>query len=181
MDRIDKVYKLHHLLKYSRYPVSRGDLECKLECSKSTVERVIRKLRDYLGAPVAYDRGKNGYYYAHGESFELPGFWLNQSEVHTLFVIQQLLQNMHGGVLEDYFSDLGQRVEKILASKEAGGGLMAKYVAIKAVATRTIDQQIFRTIADALAKNRRILIVYHGRERGSSTERELSPLRQWPW
>jgi predicted DNA-binding transcriptional regulator YafY len=52
-----------------------------LECSRATVNRAIRALRDDLGAPIDYDRALNGYRFAGGGIYELPGFWLNASEM----------------------------------------------------------------------------------------------------
>ena len=76
MDKFDRIYKLHNVLREHRVPVSRADLARKLECSESTIFRLIRILRDVLGAPLKHDDEPNGYYYettADGGTYELPG------------------------------------------------------------------------------------------------------------
>lgn len=53
-----------------------------LEISRTSVTRDFEYLRDFLGAPVIYDREANGHhYYPNGEAFELPGFWIDQYEL----------------------------------------------------------------------------------------------------
>ena len=75
MERLQKIYRLHHLLKDRRHPVALETLQQELERSLATVNRIIRDLRLYFDAPIAYDRSRNGYYYAlqNGANFELPG------------------------------------------------------------------------------------------------------------
>ncbi len=72
MDRFHRYYSLHRLFSTRRLPISRAVLERELECSRPTVKRIIDDLRDY-GAPIEYVREANGYRYAPGVAFELPG------------------------------------------------------------------------------------------------------------
>ena len=93
MDLFDKIYHLHHLLKISKFPVSRRKIEQELECSQATAKRVIAHMRDYLGAPIAYNGAQRGYAYDQEENrhFELPGLWFNASELHALLSFHHLL------------------------------------------------------------------------------------------
>ncbi|MCF6338223.1 MAG: helix-turn-helix domain-containing protein, partial [Gammaproteobacteria bacterium] len=63
MDKFDRIFQLHQLLISHRYPLSCDTLQQKMECSESTVRRARHILRDKLGAPIEYDRERNGYYY----------------------------------------------------------------------------------------------------------------------
>ena len=53
MDRFDRIYDLHKILSAARYPVSRHKLEQELECSRSTVKRIIESMRLYLNATIS--------------------------------------------------------------------------------------------------------------------------------
>lgn len=64
MNIFDRIFALHRELKRSRQPVSRVKLEEQLECSTATIKRIIQQMRDYLNAPIEYDREANGYFYA---------------------------------------------------------------------------------------------------------------------
>lgn len=63
MDRFTRIFKLHQLLGSRRLPVSHKTVEDELQCSRATATRVIQEMRDYLGAPIEYDRERNGYFY----------------------------------------------------------------------------------------------------------------------
>ena len=53
MDKFDRIYELHKLLRERRTPISRIELVERLEVrSESSVYRLIRVLKDQLGAPV---------------------------------------------------------------------------------------------------------------------------------
>ncbi|MBT4838980.1 MAG: HTH domain-containing protein, partial [Methylococcales bacterium] len=116
MEHIDRIFKLHNLLLNAHQPISRIILEEKLECSTSSVRRTIDFLRDKLGAPIDYDRDRNGYQY-HPEQksiYELPGLWLNESEIHALLTIQQMLNNFHPDLLLDEIKPFEKRIKEIL-------------------------------------------------------------------
>ena len=78
MSRIDRIYRIHDLLRNARRPVPMERFVRELEASRNTVTRDFSWMRDFLGAPIVYDREYNGHYYdSQSSSFELPGFWMN--------------------------------------------------------------------------------------------------------
>lgn len=74
MKSFEHIYRLHRLLRRSRYPVSFGRIEQELECSRSSVKRLLKDMREQLGAPIQTCRDPAGYRYAD-DSYELPGLW----------------------------------------------------------------------------------------------------------
>lgn len=52
MDKFDRIYQIHNILRDRRTPIPRADLMRRLECSEPTVFRLIRILREYPGAPI---------------------------------------------------------------------------------------------------------------------------------
>ena len=91
MDRFVRIISLHKILVSRRTPVSRRELEEKLESNRSTIKRTIEEMRIFLNAPIVYDRARNGYYYdqQHGEHpWEIPGLWFNSDELHALLTTQ---------------------------------------------------------------------------------------------
>lgn len=48
MDKFDRIYQLHNILRARRAPIGRGEIAQRLECSEPTVYRLVRILRDYL-------------------------------------------------------------------------------------------------------------------------------------
>jgi len=76
VDRFQRIFALHRALKGARVPVTRAQLQERLECEAATVKRVILALRNE-GAPIEYVRDPDGYRFASGSTFELPGVWFS--------------------------------------------------------------------------------------------------------
>ncbi len=123
MDRFDRIFELHKLLSSARRPVPRRRIEERLECSRATAKRIIEAMRDFLNAPIEYDRQANGYYYAQdgGEMFELPGVWFTAAELQSLLTLQQLLRELPPGLLAHQLSPLRSRIDALLQAPPATG------------------------------------------------------------
>jgi len=177
MDRFDRIYQLHHLLDGLRVPRPLKRLAEDMECSERTVKRTIRYLRDFLHAPIVYDREHCGYRYdPQGERFELPGLWFNASELQALLLVQQLLQQVEPGLLEPQLAPLRSRIDELLARQHLAGNELNRRIRLIATATRDPGHRLTR-IAEALLARRRLRIRYHDHSRDHSTEREISPQR----
>ena len=64
-----RVVEFDRLVNLNKYP-NRYSFSSDYEVSGRTVARDIEYLRDMLGAPLAYNRARNGYYYS--EPWSLP-------------------------------------------------------------------------------------------------------------
>jgi predicted DNA-binding transcriptional regulator YafY len=179
MDLVDRVYRLHRILRASRYPVSGAVLRERLECSRATFNRILQRMRDSLGAPIEYDRVTNGYCYTQaGEHpYELPGLWFNASELHALLTCQQLLSNTQPGLFDEHLAPLRERIEGLLTSKHSRRPELSRRIRILSMAARRIPGDHFVTVAGALLDRRQMSIRYHGRGRDEISERILSPQR----
>lgn len=179
MDRFDRIYALHKELRNARYPVPGQILQQRLECSRATLNRIIEDMRDFIGAPISYNRQANGYHYTQsGEHpYELPGLWFNASELYALLAVQQLLNQTQPGLLETHLSPLRKRIETILKTEHLGNDELPNRVRILYSTARHITGESFQTIAGALMQRKRLHIRYHGREKNQLTEREISPQR----
>lgn len=179
MDRLQRIYQLDHAIKARRHPVPRTVLEQELECSRATVKRIIEDMKLFFGAPIEYDRERNGYYYdtQEGHTFELPGVWFNAAELYALLATQQLLEQLQPGLLDAHLKPLKTHIEKLLAAGQHDGSEIAKRVRILRMAGRDNSSAHFQTVAGALLQRKRIAIRYHGRSNGEESQREVSPQR----
>ncbi len=179
MDIFDRIYCLDRVLRQSHYPVPRAVLQEKLECSRATTNRIIRAMRDFLGAPIQYDRKTEGYHYAQAgdQPYDLPGLWFNASELHALLTVQHLLAEVQPGLLESHIAPLRERIERILKSKGTAQGDTTRRVRILRMAGRRCDPECFPTVASAVLGRKRLQIVYHGRASNKTSERTISPQR----
>jgi len=179
MDKFDRIYQLHNILRGRRTPIARADLMTRLECSEPTVFRLIRILREHLDAPVEYNEEAGGYYYGQrikGETYELPGLWFNAKELQSLMVFDQLFANLEPGLLSEHLAPLRQKLAHLLEHRRLGLAGTATRVRVLAMAARPVGEH-FRTVAAATLQRRRLRITYDGRERGKTTERDISPQR----
>lgn len=148
MSHIDNLYKLHSLLCSARRPIATQTLMDKLECSRATVFRLLAEMRNQRGAPVAYDRERNGHYYERnldtGQQYELPGMWFSSTELYALLVIQHLLAQIEPGMLGRHLAPLRERIEQILASEGLKAGNIATRVRILNMAARIDYRQTSR-------------------------------------
>jgi predicted DNA-binding transcriptional regulator YafY len=176
MDRLQRLYRLHGILKGRRYPVPRQALLDELACSSASLTRLIAELRDLLGAPIEYEREAGGYRYSH-DSFELPGLWFTPGELTALFTAQKLLAEAQPGLLDSQLAPLRGRIEAILAQEHLGAGELGRRVRILRMAARPPDTAIFQTVAGATARRRRLKLRYHARDNDAVSERPVSPQR----
>jgi proteasome accessory factor C len=178
MDRFDRIFDLHKLLSASRYPVSRQRIEEELECSRATAKRIIDAMRLYLNAPIKYDRELNGYHYDRGEEemYELPGVWFNSSELHALLSVQQLLEHVQPGLLDQQLAPLKNRIESLLKAQALGGDSLSQRIRILRAASRPAGEH-FQRVSSAVAQRKQLKISYYQRASDSTTERTLSPQR----
>lgn len=110
------------MLSGRRVPVPRQEIELALECSRATVTRTIATMRDWLGAPIVYDSEQNGYRYDDGPdaiNWELPGLWFKSSELQTLLLISEILEEISGEPLAQDMALLKARLAAMLHARQA--------------------------------------------------------------
>jgi len=179
MDKLNRLYRLHHLFRSKRHPVSLARIREELGCSERTARRVIAELRDELQAPIEYERERNGYRYAGADqdSFELPGIWFSAAELYALLTSHQLLDALQPGLFAPYIAPIRDRLKALLAHQNAGHADFAHRIRLLQIAARPSDLGVFRTLATAVLEHKRLRLLYHGRVRDKITERTVSPLR----
>jgi len=177
MNRAERIYRLHTLLK-SRYPVKLQDLITRLETSRATINRDLAYMRDFMGAPIHYDRHANGHHYdPTSPEFELPGLWFNNSELYALLATEQLLESVQPGLLSPYIGPLKNRIRKLLAESGHQSKTIISHIQLQPVAMRPVDDELFGQVASAVLNAQIINIEYDGRERGEKTTRQIHPYR----
>jgi len=179
MDTFDRLYQLHRLLRARRTPISRDDLQHSLACSSATLTRSLRFLRDYIGAPLVNHPGE-GYRYAptDADSYELPGLWFSADELRALLLLEQLLEDLQPGLLDEQLAPFRRRIRKLLEHLGPGSSAAAGRIRLlHAAARRRLTPQHLRDIAAALLSERCIEVEYAARADGRTTQRQLSPQR----
>jgi len=149
-----------------------------LERSRATVVRDLQYMRDYMGAPIVYDRETNGHRYdPDAPEFELPGLWFNASELYALLATEQLLESVQPGLLTPYIGPLKARIRQLLEQSGHASETVSAHIAIQPVAARRVDDEHFGAVAGATLEGRILDISYHGRERNQRTQRRIHPYK----
>ena len=151
MDKFDRIYQLHNILRDRRTPIPRAELMQRLECSAPTVFRLIRILRDFLGAPIEFREDVSGYFYqrdAEGGTYELPGLWFNAEELQALAVFDRLLESLEPGLLGEHLAPLSRRVTELMAHKRLGLTEVARRIRVLGMAARPAGEW-FHVLASA--------------------------------
>ncbi len=179
MDKFDRIYDLHKILRDRRTPISREDIMHRLECAEPTVYRLVRLLKNQLNAPIEWHEELGGYYYRSDTStgtFELPGLWFNAKELQALIVFDRLLESLEPGLLGEHLAPLTRRVTELLGHKRLGLAEAARRIRVLGMASRPAGEW-FHVLASATLQRKKLRIAYHGRGRDQITERLVSPQR----
>ncbi|MBK1643202.1 transcriptional regulator [Thiocapsa imhoffii] len=176
MNRAERIYRLHALLKEK--PRSLLQMQQHLEVSRATVVRDLTYMKDFMGAPIEYDRPTNGYrYQSTSPKFELPGFWLNETELFALLASARLFEMVQPGLLTPYLGPLRARIRGLLAQSGHRASAVNERILLQPFATRTTNAERFGAVASALLEGHRIDIQYHGRQRNRVSTRTVHPQR----
>lgn len=175
MERLHKIYELHHLLSGRRTVVPISEIIRVLECSRATAFRAIAELRDYLQAPIEYDREYQGYRYGD-DRYELPGLWFSAEEILALLSMQKLLSQLGPSLLDAQLAPMRKRIQFLLESEHLGGSETHR-IRMLPIAARISDCAQFQSVASALLQRRQIEISYHARGSDTQKARCVSPQR----
>jgi proteasome accessory factor B len=143
--------------------------------SRRTVKRDFEFLRDSLNAPLEYDREHKGYFYRLPD-YQLPLVRVTEGELVALFLATQLLQQYGGTPFERdvraTFVKIGDwlRDEVSLNLSNLGQSLSTRPAAVTPQ-----DLKIFRTLAEAVRRQRSLRLVYWTASRDDITERTVDP------
>lgn len=181
MDRTERFYKIQDLLKQHK-KLTMKQLQDSLGISRATACRDLDYLRDRLGVPIIWDPKARAYVLENlgdsTERHELPGVWFNESEIHGLLSMIELIHQMQaGGHLAERMTPLKQRLEILLEQGTGSAAEILKRIRILPMARRPVSDDHFQWLADSLVKRQRVRIRHLSRKRGEVIERDISPQR----
>lgn len=180
MDRLERFYRMHGLLKHRRF-VRTQDFLDELEVSRATFKRDLDYMKDRLHAPIVYDRHHEAYRFddaiADHELWQLPGLWFNADELRALLTMDQLLGDLQPGVLSELTGPIRKRLKELLQSGDHSAEEVARRIRILAMGSRKVEPANFRALSTALLSRRRLRIRHVRRQDGEHLEREVSPQR----
>jgi len=181
MDRTERFYKIQAMLMAKPSVTMKQMLEA-LEVSRATLNRDLAYMRDRLGVPFAWDASLRGYALTRQQSadktFELPGVWFNQQEIHSLLSMIELISKLEsGGLLQTQVAPFKARLESMLEDGTGDSKEAMNRIRILPMAQRQVSSEYFQLITHALVQRKRLDVQHFARQTGKATERQLSPQR----
>ena len=174
---LERVIIMHNLIKSGVYPninhIRRHYLEQTgySTLGEATVYRDIDALRVYFGAPLEFDRGKNGYYYTD-ETWDLALNNISAKDVFYLAAVKTLLANFSDTPL---YGEISQVIDFVIDTQMSGRSALLDRIAIPPTPKVVIDQENWNIIMNALRENKIIEFDYNGRWNTSTTHRKVRP------
>ena len=181
MDRTERFYKIQAML-MAKPSVTMKQMQDALEVSRATLNRDLAYMRDRLGIPFAWDAGLRGYALTRQQStdktFELPGVWFNQQEIHSLLTMIELIAKLEpGGLLLPHIKPFKARLEGLLDQGVGGSKEAMNRIRILPMAQRQVSSDYFQLVTHALVQRKRLDIKHYARHTGQDTDRQISPQR----
>jgi len=180
MDRLERLYRIHSLLRSRRLVTTRQFLD-DLEISRATFKRDLDVLRDRLRAPIVYDHQQEAYRYddtvADSALWQLPGLWFTADELRALLTMDQLLADLQPGVLSELIGPIRSRLRELMESGEHTVEEVARRIRVLTMGARAVEPANFRVLSTALLSRRRLHLRHLRRQTGELSERDVSPQR----
>jgi len=179
MAKFESVNLLFKLLKDARYPISKSQLQEKLECSAATVERYLTELRDTYGQKVEYIREHKGYQLVLNDNdIELPSHLFTSQEINAILLVDQLIDELEPGFLKDDMQSVKQHLNRIKGNFSVKQSLSEKRIRMINIGKRKSKNNNLSKITQAVLQRKLITVAYDSRSSESkSSSRMLSPQR----
>jgi predicted DNA-binding transcriptional regulator YafY len=175
---IERMLWLHARLRESRYPKA-SDVARTFEVSDRTAYRDIRFLRDRLGAPLAFDRGRNGYYYTR-DDYEFPSIPLTEGEMFAVLIAGKVLREYTDTRYENQLRQaFGKIVKRLPESASLSLADVDTSITFDVGPVSPVDAEVYDAFVRATMNRRRLHITYRGAYRDEVTERTIDVYHLW--
>ena len=175
MAQFDRVYKYKALFNRKRAVTKQAILD-EFEISEATFKRDLDKMRDFYNYDIVYDRFENVYKLQNeDQAYELPGLVFTQKELLALLTIQNMITELEPGLLGPKLQPLQERMADLLSSEGLDSESLTKRVRAVHAGKRRLELKCFQSLAQATLERKKVHIHHFNRQRGETTERDISP------
>ncbi|MBF0586687.1 WYL domain-containing protein [Prosthecochloris sp. N3] len=169
-----RMYAIDEQLRAERYP-NCTSLAGYFEVSAKSVQRDISYMRDQMGAPIAFDSRRNGYYYEQDWQF-LPSMFLDNGEAEALKATRQVLAEYHGTPYYEEVSHALDKVLQFLPERITGDSFFSVYSFERSLVSGH-REEYYALLDDAIRNHLKVRIEYDAPSTGQRTDRVLHPRR----
>jgi predicted DNA-binding transcriptional regulator YafY len=179
VSQTERLFRIEQILR-ERSVVSRRAFLEELEISPAQFKRDLAFLRDRFQLQIDYDPQQNGYFIARDSEtpeISLPGPMYTIQEIHALLVIQDLINQLQSGLLDEHLGPMRERLKLLLGGEDLRSEEIRRRIRILHMASRPVAPRNFQKVSEATLTRKRIHIRYYSRDRDDLTERDVSPQR----
>jgi len=174
MKSFEKISVIHQLISSKKYP-NREKIADELGVNKRTITRYIRWMKEQVGAPVAFDKKNNGYYYT--KPFDLMPCNLSADQILMLFLLNKVAENLWKADSTLSVSDIISKIKNYTDEKIITGVVeKTDKIDFRIGKPREIDGEIFSNLLEALYDKYQCEISYSSISSGP-TIRTIEPYR----
>jgi predicted DNA-binding transcriptional regulator YafY len=150
-------------------------LRAEFAVSRRTAYNTVAFLRDSLGAPLAYNRARRGYYYTD-PTYTLPAMFLQEGELLALLLAQQVTHQYLGTPLEAPLRAAVEKISRYLPD-EALVQLQDVADAFQFAGGSRVEVplQLVAELRRALRERRLLRLLYYTASRDETGERDIEP------
>ncbi len=177
MSKTDRVQQLHRILLSHRYPLSKRLLAERLECTEKSITRYLNELKDRHLAPLEYARGK-GYYYnkSNNNSVELPGLWLTETDIQSLLLLLDMLENFSEGTLSKELASINNIICTLLQNRGVQPHTIKDRIRIIPIGHNVMPDKNLPTVFHSVIARQQLQLHYRDYQ-GRISQRTISPQR----
>lgn len=169
-----RLLKIHEEIQAGRFP-NVTSLARSLEWCEKTIRRDIDYLRESLGAPLAYDNHRRGYYYVRRD-FQLPSIAISEGELIGVFLGSQLLRQYRGTDLGDHLTRLFAKLMDFLPNTlEVNFSDFQRTFSTRPAPAEPVEPSIIRALINSVRERRRLEVVYYSASRDLTQRRRIDP------
>ena len=158
---LPRIYFIDRKIAEGSYP-NAPDLAMEYETSLSTINRDIAYMRDMLGAPIAYDFFKKGFYYTE-KTFRLAAAYATADDLLALGMAKNLMELYRDTPVYNAALNLLESISAPLQDEEDTEWFRDRIV-IPKIAAASIDEETWKGIVEALRRNRVVTFQYSGNQ-----------------
>jgi len=172
--QLERIFEIDRSIRAGEFP-NATRLAGILEVSKRVIYNDRVFMIDRLGAPIAYDQEKGGWYYS-SKTWILPNIMITEGELLALFLSLEVARRYLGTSLE---GSLRSAVDKI--SRSVKGPVSVDLDELKAhytfasPALSDVREQTLLDLHRAIRENHRLWMRYFTASRDEHTDRTVSP------
>lgn len=172
--QLERIMEIDGQIRAGLYPNAKS-IAGKLEVSTRVVYQDTAFMRDRLGAPIANDRERGGWYYTN-PTWALPTIFVNEGELMAFFLSVEVARRYLGTAYEMPLRTAIARLARSLGnSVQINLEELREHYTFAAPATPSVNEQLLVEMHRAIQQQLQVRMRYYTASRDDWTERTVNP------